>query len=115
MDTVSIALAYCIDNLPAGLISHFLDLAQQENSHVDQVAIGIDARNLHSDKQHFYNLIMALREAKVEYKIIFLDASDSKLIQRLNHAYPCRYSNLNQYPLWRRLFCFCKNAFHSKS
>jgi len=73
---------YCIDNLPAGLLPHFVQQLQESNPDESQfAAVGIDVRN-----RLFLDALPAtLKELKalgITHKIIFLEANDSILIKR---------------------------------
>ena len=72
---------YCIDNLPLELLQHWL---QQANKH-EHVAISLDMRNL---PKELFKIEMVLTEIKkhIETQIIFLDASDSKLLKRYSET-----------------------------
>ena len=73
---------YCIDNLPAGLLPHFVQQLQESNPDESQfAAVGIDVRN----RLFLDSLPATLRELKamgITRKIIFLEANDSILIKR---------------------------------
>lgn len=73
---------YCIDNLPAGLLPHFVQQLQETSSANNQTAaVGIDVRN-----RLFLDALPAtlekLKSLGIKYKIIFLEANDSILIKR---------------------------------
>lgn len=75
---------YCIDNLPASLLVDLVQLRQskqQNGSEVSNIAVVCDARN----REFFGSLtqqIEIIQQMGVDYKILFLDASDEKLISR---------------------------------
>ncbi|GGI39199.1 RNase adapter RapZ [Mammaliicoccus stepanovicii] len=73
---------FCVDNLPPILLQKFVDLMDQGNPSLSKVAIGIDLRG----KDFFDNLRDELdyiqSEKKVIVDILFLEASDEKLISR---------------------------------
>ena len=74
---------FCIDNLPPALISDFLAMPEFASTSVDdrRTAIVCDARG-----RGFFtgmNTVLAeLEEGGISYEILFLDASDEKLIAR---------------------------------
>ena len=72
---------YCVDNMPPALVPKFLDICQQSQGKIDQVAIVIDIRggDLFKDLTQELNL---LRIAGNQYDILFLEASDEMLINR---------------------------------
>lgn len=70
---------YCIDNMPPTLIKHFLDLAVQGK--IEKAAFVIDIRG----GEFFGDLLKGLEDLKkagVDYKVLFLEASDEVLIRR---------------------------------
>lgn len=73
---------FCIDNLPARLLSSLLDLARgKADSTCPRVAVVCDARS----RDFFSDLsgeLARLKEAGVDYRLLFLDADDDKLIAR---------------------------------
>ena len=74
---------FCVDNLPAGLIGSLLELTGlpgQPDEH-RRLAVVCDARN----RQFFSSLLSELRSLKeqgIDYRVLFLDASDEKLVAR---------------------------------
>lgn len=76
---------YCVDNLPAALISTFVELITLPKSEITKVALGLDVR---SDKS-FAEINQALDDMKkngLEYEILFMDASDDILIKRYKES-----------------------------
>ncbi len=72
---------YCVDNMPPKLMGSFLTLASGTNSGFDKVAFVVDIRG----GQFFDDLKSALDELQnfgIEYKIMFLEASDTELVRR---------------------------------
>jgi UPF0042 nucleotide-binding protein len=70
---------YCIDNMPPTLIKHFIDLAVQGK--IEKAAFVIDIRG----GEFFGDLLKGLEDLKkagVDYKVLFLEASDEVLIRR---------------------------------
>ena len=75
---------YCIDNMPPALINNFINLAPK-NKEITKAAFGIDARG----GSLFDDLKDALDEMKkneVDYKILFLEATDRVLARRYNET-----------------------------
>jgi len=77
---------YCIDNLPSVLLTHVA--SNMFGSHANQIhnyAVSIDSRN-----QHFLGNIeeqfSILDSMKVDYKVVFLDASDDILMKRFSET-----------------------------
>lgn len=72
---------FCIDNIPAGLLSRLVDFAQQSKTLLQKVAVGLDVRSARSSRE----LIQALGELdrqQAEFQVLFLDASDEVLQRR---------------------------------
>ena len=72
---------YCVDNMPPMLMDDFVTLAGNTSSDFEKVAFVIDIRG----GQFFGDLKKSLEDLSlqgVEYKIMFLEASDPVLIRR---------------------------------
>ncbi len=76
---------YCIDNLPPVLMESFMDLTSGENSKLEKAAFAIDVRGgeLFTDMEKELD---DLTERGIEYKIIYLEASERVLIRRFNET-----------------------------
>lgn len=76
---------YCVDNLPAALISTFVELITLPNSEITKVALGLDVR---SDKsfQEINKTLMSMKESGMAYEILYMDASDEILIKRYKES-----------------------------
>ncbi|MGI6722629.1 MAG: RNase adapter RapZ [Anaerovoracaceae bacterium] len=75
---------YCIDNMPPALIKDFIALASGDSS-IEKAAFVVDVRG----KEVFGGIREALNilnEYNVDYKVIFLEASDRVLAQRFNET-----------------------------
>jgi UPF0042 nucleotide-binding protein len=72
---------FCIDNLPACLISKFAKIYLQ--GEIKQSALGIDIRGREPIKDLLINL---KKIKKINYKILFLDASDEILVKRFKET-----------------------------
>lgn len=71
---------YCVDNLPIPLIDTFAELTTKQTSEIHKVALGIDIRSGHLDA--IEDVLNSLRKRKIDYEILFLEASDETLIKR---------------------------------
>ena len=72
---------YCIDNLPPALINNFIQLSSHGNIRMQKAAFGIDIRG----GEFFDDLkngLEDLRRMEINYKVLFLEASDEVLIRR---------------------------------
>ncbi|OGS08800.1 MAG: RNase adaptor protein RapZ [Elusimicrobia bacterium RIFOXYA12_FULL_51_18] len=80
---------YCIDNLPVALIPAFSELVKT-NRHFKNVALGIDIREGRFFKG-FVKSLDTLGRLGLDYKVIFMDASDPAILQRFSetrHRHP---------------------------
>ena len=80
---------YCVDNLPIALIPAFAGLIQTRR-YLKNVALGIDIREGRFFKD-FVRSLDNLRKLGLDYKVVFLDASDEALTQRFSetrHRHP---------------------------
>lgn len=77
---------FCVDNLPPVLIPKFAELIQQSSGKIGKVALVIDMRG----REFFKDLSQALQEIKenytLTYEILFLDATDTVLVQRYKES-----------------------------
>jgi len=72
---------YCVDNIPPKLMDDFVNLASNTGAGLEKVAFVVDIRG----GEFFQDLKTGLDELKtqgVEYKIMFLEASNAALIRR---------------------------------
>ena len=69
---------FVIDNLPASLIDKVTDLAGQPGSSIDRVALVAGARNV----DELAAGLAHLRNAAERVRVIFLEASDERLVRR---------------------------------
>ncbi len=77
---------YCIDNLPAGLLSALaLELNLAPNP-IENAAVGIDARNLPQALQQFNHILDQLSGQGIESEILFLTCEADTLIKRFSET-----------------------------
>ena len=72
---------FCIDNIPAGLLPRLVDFALQGENQLQRVAVVMDIRGLRS-RAAAESALQALDEKKMDYDILFLDASDAVIRRR---------------------------------
>ena len=75
---------FCVDNLPAGLIPKFAELVDVSRS-LRKAALVLDIRG----EEIFGDLLNQLQSVKaqgVDYRLIFLDASDEVLVRRFSET-----------------------------
>lgn len=77
---------FCIDNLPPVLIPKFAELIVQSQGRIGKVAMVIDLRG----REFFTALSQALHDLHhqfvLQYDIMYLDATDAKLVQRYKES-----------------------------
>ena len=76
---------YCIDNLPAILLLNIIDYFSLENRNIDRIAVAIDLRSGYFFKE-IYKTLDELNEKKIEYKILFLEASKGVIVKRYSQT-----------------------------
>lgn len=72
---------YCVDNIPPAIIPSFVELSKRSNGELGRIAIVTDARGGDMFNQ-ISEVLEGLSKSGVEYKILFLDASDDVLVNR---------------------------------
>ncbi len=72
---------YCVDNIPPAIIPAFVELSSVKGETLNKIAIVTDIRGgeLFTD---INKVLVDLLNHKIEYKILFLDASDEVLVKR---------------------------------
>ncbi|MDR3243007.1 MAG: RNase adapter RapZ [Clostridiales Family XIII bacterium] len=105
---------YCIDNLPPLLIQNFVDLIRRSKWEMERAVFVIDIRGggFFGDLRDSLN---GLSEAKLDYKILFLDASDKVLLRRFsetrrNHPFGGKLTNLEAIRMEREKLSEMKKA-----
>lgn len=77
---------YCIDNMPPALIKNFIDLTLTGSKKVKKAAFVVDVRG----GQFFGDLKASINglegDPNVDFKILFVEASDETLIRRYNET-----------------------------
>ncbi|MDO5028280.1 MAG: RNase adapter RapZ [Bacillota bacterium] len=72
---------YCMDNIPPQLLSTFVQLYVQNKKGPSKIAVVLDIRT----REFFQGISLELERIKtfaVDYKLIFLDASDQTVVKR---------------------------------
>lgn len=78
---------YCVDNLPLALLPAFVQqMLSGGGPRPEAIAVGVDARNLSEELDHFEDALAALRKLGVDYEIIYLEASEEVLLQRFSET-----------------------------
>lgn len=91
---------YCIDNLPVGLLPAFAEQMQAIASpSVENIAVGIDARNLHQELHRFPYILDQIKNKGISCDIFFLDAEDNILLKRFSETRRKHPLTADQVPL----------------
>ena len=77
---------YCIDNMPPALIKNFIDLAMTGKRKIDKAAFVIDIRGGEFFGDLKEMLISLKDDINIDFRIVFVEASDEALIRRFNEA-----------------------------
>ena len=77
---------YCIDNMPPALIKNFIDLAMTGKRKIDKAAFVIDIRGGEFFGDLKEMLISLKDDINIDFRIVFVEASDEALISRFNEA-----------------------------
>ena len=72
---------YCIDNIPPSLITEFAKLTRRGQSQLSKVAIVTDIRGGEMFNE-IDEVLNQLTQNGIEYRVLFLDASDECLVTR---------------------------------
>ena len=76
---------FCVDNLPPALIPVFYDMCIQSEGVRNRAAVVTDTRGGELFKS-FFTALESLKRDKKPYKILFLDSSDSVLVNRFQET-----------------------------
>ena len=77
---------YCIDNLPASILPALADRISNGDTHLSDIAVSIDARNISADLQQAPEIISELQARELSTEIIFLDANSQTLLKRFSES-----------------------------
>jgi UPF0042 nucleotide-binding protein len=75
---------YCIDNLPAKLISNFIELWRRKEVEIEKVALVIDIREAGFETE-FLEVLSQIKKGATP-RLIFLEASDETLLKRYSES-----------------------------
>ena len=78
---------YCIDNLPISLLCEFSNqLSDKKTGIIDDVAIGIDARNPEIDIVNLPETISTLKKKGLMIDVVYIEANDNILTNRFSET-----------------------------
>ncbi|MCU6763258.1 glmZ(sRNA)-inactivating NTPase [uncultured Roseburia sp.] len=72
---------FCMDNLPIDLMERFVDLAFQDGSRFQKVAVSIDIRS-GENLESLHDVILEMKKKGLNVQLLYLDASDEVLVKR---------------------------------
>lgn len=73
---------YCVDNLPATMLSKLPEQLSGEAQEPPRMAVSIDVRNVPGALEHFPRLLKNLRQQNIDCKVLFLEADSGCLMKR---------------------------------
>jgi len=76
---------FCMDNLPPGMITEFVDMCERRDSGIQKAAIAVDSRS-GDFFSTIYDDLNTLQQMGVQVRILFMDANDEVLIRRFNET-----------------------------
>lgn len=82
IDTLEDSGYFCVDNLPPSLMSKFIAGVRLDTEVTPRVAIATDIRSGAPALPELEQVLNHLREEGVEYRLVFLEASDAALVRR---------------------------------
>ena len=77
---------YCIDNMPPALIKNFIDLSLTGAKNIKKAAFVIDVRGGSFFGDLKASIAALERDENVDFKILFIEASNETLIRRYNES-----------------------------
>ena len=72
---------FCVDNIPSAIISPFVDLYSKSEKAMNKIVVVTDVRGSESFSE-ISDVLEDLKNKNIKFKILFLDASDQKLVRR---------------------------------
>lgn len=87
LHTLEDAGYFCVDNLPAGLLSDFVTtMKNNKPSLYDLIAVAVDARCDIDDMKHIDHIIREIKAMDVEVTTLFLTSKVEKLLTRFSET-----------------------------
>lgn len=97
---------YCVDNMPPELIPKFAEVCSQGHGKMDKIALVADVRS--GDMFHALSAgLQGLKEHGIDYKILFLSASETVLIRRFKET-------RRRHPLMDSMYCSLEQAIQKE-
>lgn len=73
---------YCVDNLPASMLSQLPDTLKGYHQKQPKMAVSIDIRNLPGTLKNFPDLLANLKKNGIDCKVLYLNTASDKLVSR---------------------------------
>lgn len=73
---------YCVDNLPAELLTQFVASVSRDDAPPTKLAVGIDVRSRHSDLANLPEWLSAVGAQGLDPKLVFFDTDEAVLLKR---------------------------------
>lgn len=90
---------YCVDNLPTSMLPSLIkEFNSKSNVEVQDIAIGIDARNMPASLNDFEACLKELSANNINYKVFYLEANDEAIIKRYSETrrkHPLSQANMS--------------------
>lgn len=78
---------YCIDNLPINMLPSLIkEFKGKRSEEVQDIAIGIDARNIPDSLNDFESCLNDLKAEKISYEVFYLQANDEAIVKRYSET-----------------------------
>jgi len=78
---------YCVDNLPINMLPTLIkEFNSKRSNEVQDIAIGIDARNIPESLNDFNSYLNDLKDNNINYKVFYLQANDEAIIKRYSET-----------------------------
>lgn len=77
---------YCVDNLPAELLTEFVRSMSNAEVRRTQLAVSIDVRNMASDLSRIGEWLSAVAHLGYDHRLAFFDTSDEVLVKRYSET-----------------------------
>ncbi|MBE3036403.1 MAG: RNase adapter RapZ [Candidatus Atribacteria bacterium] len=74
---------YCVDNLPASLLLNLIGFFAVKDKDIHKIAVAIDLRSGGLFNE-IYNTLENLKKQKINYKVLFLEATKSIIMKRFS-------------------------------
>jgi RNase adapter protein RapZ len=74
---------YCVDNLPASLLLDLIGFFALKDKDINKIAVAIDLRSGDLFNE-IYDTLKNLKEQKINYKVLFLEAAKSIIMKRFS-------------------------------